>query len=94
MKTFMLKYNEKYTKIKEFIENIYSVAEARRDAIKLLRELESGKDILTIKGKNEKYRYKNLFEAYIEQKRKNGISESYLIKLIKMHEKYTSTFWR
>ena len=88
MKTFMLKYNEKYTKIKEFRENIYSVAEARRDAIKLLKELESGKDLLTIKGKNEKYKYRNLFEAYIEQKRKNGISQSYLIKLIKMHEKY------
>lgn len=88
MKTFMLKYNDAFTKIKEFRENIYSVAEARRDAVKLLKELESGKDITTIKGKNEKYHYKNLFNAYMEQKRKNGISESYIIKLVKMHEKY------
>lgn len=88
MKTFSIRYNGKYIKIKEFRENIYSVAEARRDAIKLLKELESGKTIEMIKGKSEKYHYKNLFNAYIEQKRKNGISESYIIKLVKMHEKY------
>ena len=88
MKTFSLRYRGKYIKIKEFRENIYSVAEARKDATKLLRELESGKDIQTIRGKNDKYRYKNLFDVYIAQKRKNGISESYIAKVVKMNEKY------
>nr|WP_314378544.1 Arm DNA-binding domain-containing protein [uncultured Campylobacter sp.] len=89
MKTFSLRHRGKYIKIKEFRENIYSVAEARRDATKLLKELESGKDIQTIKGKSDKYRYKNLFDVYIAQKRKkNGISESYITKIVKMNEKY------
>ena len=70
MKTFSLRHGGKYIKIKEFRENIYSVAEARRDATKLLKELESGKDIQAIKGKSDKYRYKNLFDVYIAQKRK------------------------
>ena len=55
IKTFSIRYNGKYIKIKEFRENIYSVAEARQDAIKLLKELESGKTIEMIKGKSEKY---------------------------------------
>lgn len=88
MKTFSLRHGGKYIKIKEFRENIYSVAEARRDATKLLKELESGKDIQAIKGKSDKYRYKNLFDVYIAQKRKNGISESYIAKIVKMNEKY------
>ena len=88
LKTFSLRYRGKYIKIKEFRENIYSVAEARRDAVKLLKELESGKDIQMIKGKSDKYRYKNLFGVYVAQKRKNGISESYIAKIVKMNEKY------
>ena len=88
MKTFSLRHGGKYIKIKEFRENIYSVAEARRDATKLLKELESGKDIQAIKEKSDKYRYKNLFDVYIAQKRKNGISESYIAKIVKMNEKY------
>ena len=87
-KTFMLKFNEKYTKINAFRENLYSVAEARRDALKILKELESGKDINTIMGKDEKYLYKNLFNTYINQKIKNGISQSYIAKITKQHQNY------
>lgn len=72
MKTFSLYCNKKYIKIKEFREGIYSVTEARRDATKLLKELENGKDIATIKGKNEKYLFKNLFDLHIAQKEKRG----------------------
>lgn len=65
-----------------------SVAEARRDALKILKELESGKDINTIMGKDEKYLYKNLFNTYINQKIKNGISQSYIAKITKQHQNY------
>ena len=44
-KSFTLRYNNKFIKIKEFREGIYSVADARRDALKMLKELENGKDI-------------------------------------------------
>ena len=64
IKTFSLYYNKKYIKIKEFRESIYSVTVARKDAIKLLKELESGKNIAAIKGKNEKYLFKNLFDLH------------------------------
>ncbi|MCI7581591.1 tyrosine-type recombinase/integrase [Campylobacter sp.] len=88
MKTFSLYYNKHYIKIKEFREGIYSVAEARKDATKLLKELESGKDIATIKGKNDKYLFKNLFELHIAQKQKRGLKDSYLKKINDMAQKY------
>lgn len=89
MKTFSVEYERnKFKKIGEFREGIYSVAEARRDALKILKELESGKDINTIMGKDEKYLYKNLFNTYIKQKLKNGISQSYIAKITKQHQNY------
>ena len=88
MKTFSLYYNKHYIKIKEFREGIYSVAEARKDATKLLKELESGKDIATIKGKNDKYLFKNLFELHIAQKQKRGLKDSYLKKIVDMANNY------
>ena len=88
MKTFSLYYNKHYIKIKEFREGIYSVADARRDATKLLKELESGKDMATIKGKNDKYLFKNLFELHIAQKQKRGLKDSYLKKIVDMANNY------
>ena len=88
MKTFSLYYNKHYIKIKEFREGIYSVADARRDATKLLKELESGKDMATIKGKNDKYLFKNLFELHITQKQKRGLKDSYLKKIVDMANNY------
>lgn len=88
MKTFSLYYNKHYIKIKEFREGIYSVADARRDAAKLLKELESGKDMATIKGKNDKYLFKNLFELHIAQKQKRGLKDSYLKKIVDMANNY------
>lgn len=39
IKTFSLKFNDKFMKINEFREGIYSVAEARKEAIALLKKL-------------------------------------------------------
>ena len=85
-----IRHNEKsyFYKIKEFREGIYSVAEARKDAIKLLKELEGGNDIQALKNANEKYKFKNLFALFMQQKRKKGLSDSYTKKVIQMHEKY------
>ncbi|MCI6344469.1 MAG: tyrosine-type recombinase/integrase [Campylobacter sp.] len=87
-KSFTLRYNNKFIKIKEFREGIYSVADARRDALKMLKELENGKDIEMIKGAGGKYIFKNLFELYIEQKRKNGLQESTLAKTKSRFERF------
>ncbi|MCI7103098.1 MAG: Arm DNA-binding domain-containing protein [Campylobacter sp.] len=80
IKSFCVRVDEngkkKHIKIKEFREGIYSVAEARKDATKLLKELESGKDIATIKGKNDKYLFKNLFELYYAQKEKMELAQA------------------
>lgn len=85
-----IKQNNKsnFHKLKEFREGIYSVSEARKDAINILKRLESGRDIQTIKNCNNKYIFKNLFALYIEQKIKKGLSDSYTKKIIQMHEKY------
>ena len=92
IKSFCVRIDEnckkKHIKIKEFREGIYSVAEARRDATKLLKELESGKDIATIKGKNDKYLFKNLFDLHITQKAKRGLKDSYLKKILDMTNNY------
>ena len=64
------------------------MAEARKDAIKLLKELEGGNDIQALKNANEKYKFKNLFALFMQQKRKKGLSDSYTKKVIQMHEKY------
>lgn len=91
-KTFTIRLrqgnNSNFYRLKEFREGIYSAAEARKDAIKVLKDFESGKDIHSLKNGNEKYKFKNLFKLYIEQKRKMGLSDSYIKKVIQMHEKY------
>ena len=87
MKTFMLKYNDSFTKIKEFRENIYSVAEARKEAIKLLKELESGKTIEMIKGKSEKYKFGNLLEVYFKEKYKEN-TKDYTDKMHRAFQNY------
>ena len=64
------------------------MADARRDALKMLKELENGKDIEMIKGAGGKYIFKNLFDIYIEQKRKNGLQESTLAKTKSRFERF------
>ncbi|WP_172202060.1 integrase arm-type DNA-binding domain-containing protein [Campylobacter sp. RM16188] len=60
-KTFFIRTkDDKSLTIGKFGEGIYSVSEARIDAVKLLKELEGGKDIDTIKDKNDKYKFKSL----------------------------------
>ena len=65
-----IKQDEKsiFKELKEFREGIYSVFEAR-------------KDINILKNGNEKYKFKNLFDFYIKQKIKNGLSEAYTKKI-------------
>lgn len=87
-KTFNIKINDKYIKLKEFREGIYSVAEARKEAIRFLKEFEKCKDIRLLKNGNDKYKFKNLFILYIDQKQKKCLSDSYIKKIIQMVEKY------
>lgn len=58
---------EKNIPLKRFRQGIYSVAEARKQAIEKLKVIESGGELNT-----EKYLFKNLYEAFIAQKRKKG----------------------
>ena len=73
IKTFCLKQNNSFTKIKNFREGIYSVAEARRDAMSMLKVLESGGEL-----DSSKYLFKNLVALYIKQKHTQGLSEDYI----------------
>jgi len=75
MKTFFIQYkNMNYFKLKEFREGIYSVAEARRDAIEIIKKFDNG----FIRSK-DKYLLGALFEKYIEKKEKiDGLSKAYL----------------
>lgn len=91
IKSFCVRIEEngkiKHIKLKEFREGIYSVAEARRDATKLLKELESGKDIATIKGKNDKYLFKNLASSFLATQRKK-CTKTYADKIERTLEMY------
>lgn len=84
LKTFSLKLGDKYTKLKEFREGIYSVAEARKEATRILHDIENGIEPF----KSSKYTFKNLFSLYIAQKHKKGLSEAYLAKVASICEKY------
>ena len=78
-----IKQDEKsiFKELKEFREGIYSVFEARKEAVNLIKEFEKVKDINILKNGNEKYKFKNLFDFYIKQKIKNGLSEAYTKKI-------------
>ncbi|CAD7287990.1 phage integrase central domain-containing protein [Campylobacter suis] len=82
MKTFFLKLaDEKVYKLDEFRDSIYGVSEARKDALKILKELASGKDLDTIKGKSNKYKFKSLFQTYLDGKISKGLNPSYTDKI-------------
>ncbi|MGG7073646.1 hypothetical protein U5B43_05215 [Campylobacter sp. 9BO] len=57
IKSFVLRYNKKHLKLKQFRDGIYGVVEARKEANKPIKELESGKNMDQIKG-DEKYIFK------------------------------------
>lgn len=75
-------------KLKEFRQGIYSVAEARIDAVKILKQLEQGKSIEEVKGKDDRYLFKNMTKEYLYIKESKGISDSYFKKIKQMIEKY------
>lgn len=89
-KTFFIRYGDdkKMIKLKEFRQGIYSVAEARIDAVKILKQLEQGKSIEEVKGKDDRYLFKNMTKEYLYIKENKGISDSYFKKIKQMIEKY------
>lgn len=64
------------------------MVEARKEAISFLKALQDNKDIQTLKNGDKKYKFKNLFAIYMEQKHKKYLSENYIKKIIQMSEKY------
>lgn len=89
LKSFSLKYKDQVLKLNEFREGIYSVGEARKEAQIKLKELVSNhKDLRDLKNGNDKYKFKNLFDLYLKQKIKNGLSAAYTKKITQMCEKY------
>ena len=64
VKTFYIKHKKTSIKLHNFREGIYSVAEARRDAIDLLHSLINGLDL---KENKDKYLFKSLFERYHQE---------------------------
>lgn len=92
IKSFCIRIDEngktKHIKLKEFREGIYSVAEARRDANKMLKELQSGKELDVIKGKSDKCLYGALFDEYIKEKRRKVRTESTITKVVQRHQNY------
>jgi len=87
-KTFFLRLaGDKIVGLKEFRPGIYSVVEARRDANALLAQLAQGKELDVILGKSDKYKFKNLFDKFIEQKRKQN-KESTIVRTIRTVSTY------
>lgn len=74
--------------LKEFREGIYSVVEARKDAIAMLKRYQQLGSVDLLKNGNEKYSFGNLFRLCIEQKQKKGLNLDYLRKATQMCEKY------
>ena len=62
---------EKNIPLKRFRQGIYSVAEARKQAIENLKVIESG-----IECHTEKYLFKNFYESLITQKHKKEQAQS------------------
>lgn len=87
-KTFFLRLaGDKIVSLKEFRPGIYSVVEARRDANALLAQLAQGKELDVILGKSDNYKFKNLFDKFIEQKRKQN-KESTIVRTIRTVSTY------
>lgn len=92
-KRFTLKLQVKgdkyiYYPLKEFRAGIYSVAEARKDAIRILGDLNRGKLLPIAKMGADKYKFKSFFAMYIDQKRRIGRSEDYIRRITQAYEKY------
>ena len=64
--------------LKEFREGIYSVAEARKEALQKLKDLEKADgNVEILKNGNEKYSFGKLFSLYVERKRNNALRSLY-----------------
>lgn len=85
LKIFVIQYKSiNHFKLKEFREGIYSVAEARKDAIELIRKFENG----FVRSK-DKYQLTALFEKYIDKKEKiDQLDKTYLDKVKSRIKKY------
>lgn len=89
-KSFFIWYTENGNKkrylLKEYRENIYSVAEARKEAIKILNKLESGLTIKELKIKNIDYSFEKYFLKFIESKKALERSEKTINRIINRHK--------
>lgn len=81
---FCLKENNSFTKIKNFSEGIYSIAEARRDAISMLK----GDGELDL----SKYLFKNLVALYIKQKCTQVLRKDYIKRVESVISLHLGTF--
>lgn len=93
MKSFFIRYRDSKgknikLKLNEFRPGIYSVAEARKEAIAIVSELASGKSIDMIKN-TDNYTFKALFDRYISIKTQKGITKDYINRIVSRHETFT-----
>ena len=93
-KSFFIWYKENgYKKrclLKEFREGIYSIAEARKEALDKLKELESGKTIDQLKRRNKgEFTFGRYFDKFIKSKKILGREDKTIRKIITRHESWT-----
>lgn len=74
---------EKNIPLKRFRQGIYSVSEARKEAIDKLKVIASGGELDT-----QKYVFKNLYESFITQKHKKGQATSTIASARSLCEKH------
>lgn len=93
-KSFFIWYRENgYKKrclLKEFREGIYSIAEARKEALDKLKELESGKTIDQLKRRSKgEFTFGRYFEKFIKSKKMLGREDKTIRKIQTRHESWT-----
>ncbi|MBZ7978547.1 tyrosine-type recombinase/integrase [Campylobacter sp. RM12642] len=87
MKTFCIRYKNKMIKLHEFRENIYSIKEARADAIKILRKLLIDENYnLSINRVN--YNFSILYKQYIKIVQNKCRNERYVKQIMQRINKY------
>ena len=81
LKSFFIRLKDKKRKkLRDFRPGIYSVEEARKDALGILNNLEQGKSLESLDHKNSKYIFGNLANEWLNQKKAITL-ESYYVKI-------------
>ena len=80
-KKFSLRLKQKdkvvWYELKELRKGIYSVAEARKDALEVLKRYQQLGSVDLLKNGNEKYSFGKLFRLHLERKRNNALRSLY-----------------